>query len=102
MTARISFDDKVDMLKRVADHENLSYDIEYDAEAFNEDKSLVIMPSNDDKYADIKFKVPLKTSSESIQERKWRYAMKFIFLENNRNIYDTTFISDVRYFIKAK
>ena len=99
LTARIFFNENIDMLKAVAAKENLSYEIEYDADAYTDNKSLMIMPSNDNNYADIKFQVPTNNEGE-IQEHKWRYAITFKFLENEKNIYDTTFIRDVRYFVK--
>ena len=101
LTARIFFDENIDMLKAVAKQENLLYEIEYDANVFTDSKSLMIVPSNDNNYADIKFQVPSNIEGE-IQENKWRYAITFKFLENEKNIYDTTFISDVRYFVTSK
>ncbi|WP_224997090.1 hypothetical protein [Cesiribacter sp. SM1] len=100
LTARISFEN-LNMLKEVAAHENLLYDINFDAKTFIEDKNLTIVPSEDKSYADVKFKVP-SPNSENVEERKWRYETRFVFLENNKNIYDTTFIVDVQYFVKSK
>jgi hypothetical protein len=100
LTARISFED-LEMLKEVATHENLSYDIRLEAKTFTDDNNLIITPSADKKHADVKFEVPANNGQE-VKEHKWRYEIKFIFLENNKNIYDTTFTRDVRYFVKSK
>ena len=103
LTARIMFDENIEMLKAVADEENLGYKIDYDADAINQkNKSLMISPSEDNDYADVRFIVAANDSTNQYQKMMWRYSIKFSFLELNMPIYDTIFTNHVPYIVKLK
>lgn len=102
LTARVNFDENVEMLKAVANDDNLEFNIEYDADAINQSKSLMVMPSENKDYADVKFIVIAKDSSNQYQQMEWRFAITFSFLEKDVSIYDTTFIRSVPYVVKLK
>ncbi|WP_152425171.1 hypothetical protein [Nafulsella turpanensis] len=102
LRARVSFDEKVEVLKAVAKDANLDFNIDYNADAINQDKSLLVMPSEDNEYADVKFKVAVKDSSIQYQQMEWRFAITFKFIEKDVAIYDTTFSRSVPYVVKIK
>lgn len=102
LTARISLNEHVEMLKELASRENLAYKIDYEAEEASGSTPVHVMPAADGAYADVTFKVNGSDFPGQFQEQKWRYSIRFAFLNKGMNVYDTTFGSSASYVLKVE